>query len=185
MLAAEPTYLLVDTAVVGHLGNRQLGGLGLAVALVSLLLVVGDFVEYGTTGRAARAFGAGRLEAARAEGVQPSWVALAVGVVLLAAGELLAGPLTQLLAGGAGDLQREAVGWLRIGLLGLPGVLLVLAGNGWMRGVQLTREPVRVVVLANVVSAVLSGLLAFYLVRLAGMLARTRSDRWTGQQAAA
>lgn len=50
VLAAEPSYLLVDTAVVGHLGSHQLGGLGLAVALVGLLLVIGEFVEYGTTG---------------------------------------------------------------------------------------------------------------------------------------
>ena len=28
VLAAEPLYLLVDTAVVGHLGTRALAGLG-------------------------------------------------------------------------------------------------------------------------------------------------------------
>jgi Na+-driven multidrug efflux pump len=136
VLAAEPTYLLIDTAVIGHLGSRQLGGLGLAVAVVSLLLVVGDFVEYGTTGRVARAFGAGRLQEAHAEGVQASWVGFGVGVLLLAVGELTAVPLTRLLAGGSGYIATEAAGWLRISLIGLPGVLLVLAGNGWMRGVS-------------------------------------------------
>ena len=62
VLAAEPTYVLVDTAVVGHLGATPLGGLAVAGALMALLTVVGTFVEYGTTARAARWFGAGRAD---------------------------------------------------------------------------------------------------------------------------
>src|SRR5579859_7757431 len=79
VLAAEPLYLLVDTAVVGHLGSVQLGGLGVAGALMTLLTVVGTFVEYGTTSRSARWFGAGRLREAVDEGVQASWLAAAIG----------------------------------------------------------------------------------------------------------
>ena len=40
VLAAEPLYLLVDTAVVGHLGSVPLAGLGVASALMALLLDV-------------------------------------------------------------------------------------------------------------------------------------------------
>ncbi|HWB66934.1 MAG TPA: MATE family efflux transporter [Mycobacteriales bacterium] len=161
VLAAEPTYLLIDTAVVGHLGTRQLAALGIAVAVVGLLLVIGDFVEYGTTGRVARAYGAGRLDLARSEGVQASWLGLATGVVLAGAGELFASPLAHVLAGDRGAVSAAAVEWLRIGLAGLPGVLLVLAGNGWMRGLQRTRQPVVIVLAANVVSAVLCPLLVY------------------------
>lgn len=46
-------------------------------------------------------------------------------------------------------------------MLGIPGVLLVLAGNGWMRGVQRTGTPVRIVVVANAISVVLSPLLVY------------------------
>src|SRR5579875_1555425 len=81
VLAAEPLYLLVDTAVVGHLGTVQLGGLGVAAALMALLTVVGTFVEYGTTSRAARWFGAGRVGDAVNEGVQASWLAIGIGAV--------------------------------------------------------------------------------------------------------
>jgi putative MATE family efflux protein len=62
---------------------------------------------------------------------------------------------------GDGDTQRAAESWFRIAVLGMPGVLLVLAGNGWMRGVQRTREPVVIVVVANVISAVASPLLVY------------------------
>ncbi|SHG76113.1 putative efflux protein, MATE family [Jatrophihabitans endophyticus] len=160
VLAAEPLYLLVDTAVVGHLGARDLAGLGVGAALMTLLTIVGTFVEYGTTSRAARAYGAGRTDAAVREGVQASWLAAGIGVVLVAAGEVFAGPLTGLLAGG-GPVHHTAEQWFRVAVLGLPGVLLVLAGNGWMRGVQRTREPVVIVVAANGLSAVLCPLFVY------------------------
>ncbi|HJQ42633.1 MAG TPA: MATE family efflux transporter [Jatrophihabitantaceae bacterium] len=161
VLAAEPLYLLVDTAVVGHLGARPLAGLGVGAAVMAVLTVVGTFVEYGTTGRAARWYGAGRTDAAVNEGVQASWLAGAIGLVMVVVGELLAGPLTRLLAGGSGPTQHAAESWFRIAVIGMPGVLLVLAGNGWMRGVQRTREPVYIVLAANALSAVASPLLVY------------------------
>jgi putative MATE family efflux protein len=161
VLAAEPLYLLVDTAVVGHLGSRPLAGLGIGAALMALLTIVGTFVEYGTTSRAARWFGAGRTNAAINEGVQASWLAGVIGLVVVAAGEVFAGPLTQLLAGGANPTQHAAESWFRIAVLGMPGVLVVLAGNGWMRGVQRTREPVWIVLAANALSAAASPVLVY------------------------
>jgi putative MATE family efflux protein len=160
VLAAEPLYLLVDTAVVGHLGSRPLAGLGVGAALMALLTVVGTFVEYGTTGRAARWFGAGRLDAAVGEGVQATWLAAGIGLAIVVAGEALAGPLTGLLAGSA-STQHVAESWFRVAVVGMPGVLVVLAGNGWMRGVQRTREPVRIVLTANAVSAAACPLLVY------------------------
>jgi putative MATE family efflux protein len=161
VLAAEPLYLLVDTAVVGHLGTVPLAGLGIGAALMALLTILGDFVEYGTTSRAARWFGAGRADAAVNEGVQATWLALGIGVLVVALGEAVAGPLTRLLAGGGGATQAAAESWFRIAIIGVPGVLAVLAGNGWMRGVQRTREPVRIVLIANALSAIASPLLVY------------------------
>lgn len=161
VLAAEPLYLLVDTAVIGHLRPQDLAGLGIGAALMAMLAIVGSFVAYGTTARAARAYGAGRTEDAIGEGVQASWLAGGIGLVVVLVGEALAGPLTRLLAGGGGAAQSAAESWFRIAVLGMPGVLLVLAGNGWMRGVQRTREPVRIVVAANGLSAVLCPVLVY------------------------
>jgi putative MATE family efflux protein len=161
VLAAEPLFVLVDTAVVGHLGRVPLAALGAAGTVMTLLAIVGSSLEYGTTGRAARYFGAGRRQAAVNEGVQASWLGLLLGCVAVLIGELVAGPVVRLITGGPGPVADDAVLWLRIAILGLPGVLLVLAGNGWLRGVQDTRTPVRIVVLANALSAVASPLLVF------------------------
>lgn len=161
VLAAEPLYVLVDTAVVGHLGEVPLGGLGVAGTLLELVAVVGTFLEYGTTARAARWFGAGHRDRAVAEGLQAVWLAVGLGLLGVVLGEVFAGPLTRALAGGATPTQAAAEQWLRIAVLGLPCVLVVVASNGWLRGVQDTRTPVRVVLLANAVSAVLCPVLVY------------------------
>jgi len=161
VLAAEPLFVLVDTAVVGHLGKIQLAALGAGGTIMTLLAIIGTSLEYGTTGRAARFFGAGRREAAVNEGVQASWLALLVGLIGIVVGEVFASPIVRLIVGGDGDVYRDAEQWLRIAILGLPGILLILAGNGWLRGVQDTRTPVVIVVVANGLSAVASPVLVY------------------------
>ena len=161
VLAAEPLYVLVDTAVVGHLGSVALAGLGIGAALLTLVVIVGTFVEYGTTGRAARWYGAGDRAAAVNEGVQASWLAVTLGFAVVLVGEVFAHPLTSLLAGGNDETQQAAESWFRIAVLGVPGILLVLAGNGWMRGIQETRSPVRIVLVANGISAIASPILVY------------------------
>ncbi|MBD0330009.1 MAG: MATE family efflux transporter, partial [Thermoleophilia bacterium] len=58
-LAAEPLYVLVDTAIVGHLGRQQLAALGIAATVLSGLFAIFNFLQYGTTAQVARAEGAG------------------------------------------------------------------------------------------------------------------------------
>ncbi|MGQ0576359.1 MAG: MATE family efflux transporter, partial [Pseudonocardia sp.] len=107
---------------------------------------------YGTTARAARLHGAGRRADAGAEGVLATWLALDVGVVVIGVGQLVAGPVTRVLGGG-GEVSAAAESWLRVALCGAPFVLVALAGNGWMRGVQDTVRPLRYVLAGNGLSA--------------------------------
>ncbi|MCW2522757.1 MAG: family efflux transporter [Frankiales bacterium] len=181
VLAAEPLFLLVDTAVVGHLGRDQLAALGAGGVVMTLLAIIGTSLEYGTTARAARYFGAGRVDAAVNEGVQASWLGLGIGALAVLAGELALGPLVRLVVGDDHAVAAQASSWLRIALLGLPGVLLVLAGNGWMRGVQETKTPVRIVLLANVISAIASPVLVYPLgLGLRGSAIANVSAQWLG-----
>jgi putative MATE family efflux protein len=164
VLAAEPLYVLVDTAVVGHLGRVPLAALALGGTVLSLAAMLGSFLAYGTTGRAARLYGAGRRDEAVREGVQASWLALGIGLAFVLVVQLAAAPLVGLLAGngpGAAAVRDAAAQWLRIAVLGAPGILLTLAGNGWMRGVQDTARPFRYVLGGNLLSAVLGPLLVY------------------------
>ena len=151
MLAAEPLYLLVDTAVVGNLGTVALGGLAVGGGLLAWAAALLNFLAYGTTARAARRAGAGDRVGAVAEGVQATWLALALGLAVLV--------LFQLLAGSEGPVAAAGESWLRVASLGAPLLLVSLAGNGWLRGVQELRRPMRHVLVGSLASLVLCPLL--------------------------
>ncbi|WP_328850343.1 MATE family efflux transporter [Micromonospora globbae] len=161
VLAAEPLYVLVDTAVVGHLGRVPLAALAVGGTVMTLTAWLGTVVAYGTTGRSARRFGAGDRAAAVAEGVQASWLAFGVGVLVAVAMQLGGGVLARTLVGGPGEVADAAAQWLRIAALGAPGLLLAAAGNGWLRGIQDTRRPLLFVLGPNLLSALLCPLLVY------------------------
>ena len=161
VLAAEPLYVLVDTAVVGHLGRVPLAALAVGGTVMTLTAWIGTVVAYGTTGRSARRFGAGDRAAAVAEGVQASWLALTAGVLVAVAIGIGGGALVRTLVGGPGEVADAAAGWLRVAALGAPGLLLAAAGNGWLRGIQDTRRPLLFVLAPNLLSALLCPLLVY------------------------
>ena len=160
VLAAEPLYLLFDLAVVGRLGALALAGLAIGGLILSLVASQLTFLSYGTTARSARFFGAGDRGAAVTEGVQATWLAVMLGLLIVAVVEAAAVPVLAVIADG-GDIAAEALPWLRIAVVGAPAILISLAGNGWMRGVQDTVRPLRYVVLGFAVSAVLCPVLVY------------------------
>lgn len=154
VLAAEPIYLLFDIAIVGRLGALSLAGLAIGGLILGLVNSQGTFLSYGTTARSARMFGAGDRQSAVGEGVQATWLALGLGLLIIAVVQAAAVPLLSAIAGRS-DIADAALPWLRIAILAAPAILVSLAGNGWMRGVQDTARPLRYVVFGFAVSAVL------------------------------
>jgi putative MATE family efflux protein len=163
VLAAEPIYLLFDLAVVGRLGALPLAGLAIGGLILSTLSSQMTFLSYGTTARSARFFGAGDRTSAVREGVQATWLALALGALIVVVVQVAAVPLVSALAGasGGGEIADAALPWVRIAIVGVPAILISAAGNGWMRGVQDTVRPLRYVVTGFAVSAVLCPLLVY------------------------
>ncbi|MFD6392913.1 MATE family efflux transporter [Nocardia sp. NPDC060259] len=160
VLVAEPLYLLFDMAVVGRLGALAMAGLAVGGVIVGTVSTQLTFLSYGTTARAARRHGAGDRAGAVEEGIQTSWVGAAIGVLIVLVVQLFAGPLCAAIAGG-GEIADEALIWVRIALCGVPLILLSMAGNGWMRGVQDVRRPLMYVVAGLALSAVLCPVLVY------------------------
>ncbi len=160
-LIAEPLYVLGDTAIIGHLGTVPLAGLALSGLLLSEIFGFCTFLEYGTTARAARLYGAGRVDEALDVGVQATWLALGLGVVLALGLELVAAPAIHAMAGGSTPAAAQALQWMRIASLGAPFVLVTAAAQGWMRALQDTRTPLVVIGVANLASIALSAALVF------------------------
>jgi putative MATE family efflux protein len=164
VLAAEPLYLLFDTAVVGRLGALSLAGLAIGSLVLGLVGSQATFLSYGTTARSARRFGADDRVAAVGEGVQATWLALGLGGLTVVVVEAAAVPLVSVIAGGSAGgsgITAAALPWLRIAILGTPAILVSLAGNGWMRGVQDSVRPLRYVVAGFGLSALLCPLLVY------------------------
>jgi putative MATE family efflux protein len=154
-LVAEPLFLLADSAIVGRIGTVPLGGLGVASQTLTTLVGISIFLAYGTTAAVARQLGAGNHGAAVRQGIDGLWLAAVIGAVVLAAGWPLAPALVGAFGGSAAVTAQAGI-YLRISLLGAPAMLAVLAGTGVLRGLQDTRTPLAVAVVANVVNVVLN-----------------------------
>jgi putative MATE family efflux protein len=160
VLAAEPLYLLFDTAIVGRLGALSLAGLAIGGLILGMVGSQLTFLSYGTTARSARHFGTGNRMSAVAEGVQATWLALGLGALIVVAVQAAAVPLVSVIAGSS-DITHAALPWLRIAIIGAPAILVSMAGNGWLRGVQDTVRPLRYVLAGFGLSALLCPLLVY------------------------
>jgi len=159
-LAAEPLYILVDTAIVGHLGTPQLASLAIAGAVLTSAFTLFNFLTYGTTAQVARLHGAGRGDAAAGLGSQALWLGIAIGALLLAGIVALAVPLVGLM-GGEGRVEAGAVEYLRIAAIGAPMFMIAAAGQGYLRGVGDLRTPLVILVVAHLVNVVLEVLFVY------------------------
>ena len=159
-LVAEPLFLLVDTALVGHLGSVPLAGLGIASVVLQTAVGLLVFLAYATTPAVARLLGAGDRTAAVRAGVDGAWLALAVGAVLLVLGLFFA-PATVAAFGSAPDVSAAAVSYLTISACGLPAMLFVLAATGLLRGMQDTRTPLKIVTVGFTANAGLNALFIY------------------------
>ncbi|MFJ9341358.1 MATE family efflux transporter [Streptomyces sp. NPDC101733] len=144
-LVAEPLFVMADSAIVGHLGTPQLAGLGIAAALLTTAVSIFVFLAYATTAAVSRRVGAGDLPAAIRQGMDGIWLALLLGVAVVAAALPSAPSLIDLL-GASDSATPYAITYLRISVLGIPAMLVVLAATGVIRGLQDTRTPLYVAI---------------------------------------
>jgi len=159
-LAAEPLYVLADTAIVGHLGTRPLAGLAVAGTLLTVAFGIFNFLAYATTAAVARRIGAGDRTRAAEQGVDSLWLALGLGLALTVVG-LVVAPTVVRAMGASARIRPDALTYLRISLLGAPAVLIALAGTGYLRGCQDTRTPLLIQLAANAGNLALEAVLVF------------------------
>jgi putative MATE family efflux protein len=153
-LVAEPLYVLVDTAIVGHLGTTELAGLALAATVLLTLHALLIFLAYGTTAAVSRLIGAGDVHRAAHRSVQALWLGLLLGGLVAAVLLVAAKPVLGIL-GGEGDVLDAAQLYLSISLFGFPFMLLLLAASGSFHGRQNTRTPLAIAVAGAILNLVI------------------------------
>jgi len=159
-LVAEPLFLLTDTAMVGHLGADALASLGVASTIITTLVGLLIFLAYATTPLVARRLGSGDRTGALSAGIDGVWLAAGLGVFIGVAGYLL----TPVLIGffpATSTVSTGAAAYVSISWWGLPGMLIVLAATGVLRGLQDTKTPLVVAVAGFGANAGLNALLIY------------------------
>ena len=153
-LAAEPAYLLTDTALVGTLGTEALASLAVASTIVMAAYTIFIFLTFATTAAVARLLGAGRQRDAAEEGVTATWLGALLGVAVALVVLPLAPALARLF-GAEPQVVDGAVTYLRISTAGFPALLIVMAGAGFRRGHHDTRTPLYVGLVTALINLVI------------------------------
>ena len=149
----------VDTAVVGRLGEVELGAAGLGNSVYFVVIVVGMGIMLGLDPLVAQAIGAEEPVEARRMLWQGSWLALLLGAPLAIT---VAGLGVLLERFGIGAATAEATrAYMFARLPGLVPFLVFVACRSYLQAVSITRPVVLAVVIANVVNLPLSWALVF------------------------
>lgn len=159
-LVAEPAFLMVDAALVGHLGTTPLAGLGIASAVLQTVVGLMIFLAYSTTPAVARRFGAGEHGDAVSVGIDGMWLALGLGALLAVIGSLLT-PAVIPLFGATPAVAVQAAAYLAPSMWGLPAMLVVYAATGLLRGMQDTVTPLWIAGIGFAANALLNWLFIY------------------------
>lgn len=159
-LITEPLMLLADTAIIGHLGTPELGGLAAASVVLGTVVGLCIFLAYGSTAIVSRHHGAGDERTALGLAVSSLWLAagLGVGLGIITAGA--SGPLAETLSSSS-RVAGLAQDYLMVSALALPAMLLILAATGAMRGLLDLRTPLIAMIVANVLNVALNLLFVY------------------------
>lgn len=159
-LIAQPLMTLADTWIVGRLGTAQLAGLGVGAVVLTTMTGLMVFLAYGSTATVSRQVGAGNTRRALELGIQAMWLALVLGLVLSGAAFAAGDWLVQAL-GAKSDVATHAAAYLRWALLGMPGMLVMLAATGTFRGLEDAKTPLALMVGSASLNFVLNVLFVF------------------------
>lgn len=146
---------LVDTALVGHLGEDALAGVRLGGQLFWFSQAGIVAVGIGSTAIVARAVGAGEKDRA-SRVLQTSFaMALAWGLLMGVAMFFLGGPVLGFL-GAEPAAQHDGGLYLKYAALGMPFMSLLYAGNAAQQGAGDTRTPMIVGIIINIVNVIVA-----------------------------
>lgn len=156
-----PLLGLSDTTVAGHLGSEIfIGAIAVGSMMQNVVFWLFGFLRMGTTGMTAQAFGSGDRDGISDVFSRSLMLGLGIGVAIL----LLRLPLKlALLAllGPDGEVAGYAAQYFEICIWGAPAMLVTMAVQGWLLGMQTTLLPMIVTITVNLLNIALSLLFVF------------------------
>ncbi len=154
------TFNFIDRLFVSRLGAVELGALGMAFTVQSILITIGSGTGIGASSLIARFIGAGRKEQADNAAEHSLLIILALALITTIFGARLTRPLFILL-GASEQMLPYILGYINIILYGSFFQFFAMIGNGILRGEGNTVTPMQVMMLGTLVNIVLDPLLIF------------------------
>ena len=156
---SPPLIGLVDTAVVGHLGDaRYIGAVAVGAVILSFTFTALNFLRMTTTGLAAQAAGAGDATRLRTVLAQACGTAAYLGALLLLV-QVPLGAFALRLMEPSAAVADAAWDYYAIRIWSAPAALVNFALIGWFIGLGNARAPLAMVLAANAANIVLDLLL--------------------------
>ncbi len=176
-----PLMALVDTAVVGHLGDSAyIAGTALGGAVFNLVYWLLGFLRTGTSGLVGQAVGKGEQTQAISLLRRMGLIALIAGMaIIILSGTLFDGVMRFMDA----DDSAQAPGriYFFAAVWGAPAYLMTSVLSGWFVGEQDTRPILIMALVSNILNAILSPLLAFVAgLAVQGIAIATAIAQWVG-----
>jgi len=151
---------VVDMAVIGRLGGRELAAAGLANAIFFGVSVFGLGLMLGLDPLISQAIGAGDEISARRILWQGVWLGLITSALLV--GLLLCGPFVLTAIKVKPELVRPATVFLLIRLIGLPAWLIFFVLRAYLQAHHVTRPMVTSMILGNILNLFMDIYLVFH-----------------------
>lgn len=156
-----PLLGLVDTAIVGHLGNAQyIAAIAVGNTMFSMIYWFFSFLRMGTSGFTSQAWGARNWSESGVLLLRSLLIALFFGLFFCVVQKPLLHIIFRLMHTSL-QVQEFATTYFRILIWGAPAVLALYSFMGWFVGMQNSRFPMYISILQNVVNVVLSFALVY------------------------
>lgn len=176
-----PLLGLVDTAIVGHMGDAAyIGAIAVGGVMFNMLYWLFSFLRAGTSGLSAQAYGASDREECTLVLYRSLTVALTIGLLMVG----LQWPVLWLLKGFVdpdpitGGLAGQ---YFSILIYGAPAVLGTYALSGWFLGMQNSRMLMATSIVINIVNIGVSLVLVYGLKwKIGGVATGTLVAQWLG-----
>ncbi|MCM1032595.1 MAG: MATE family efflux transporter [Odoribacter sp.] len=176
-----PLLGLVDTAIMGHMGDTAfIGAIAVGSTMYSMLYMLFGFLRMGTSGLTAQANGAGDLESSAATLYRSLLISLTIGIILIA----MAWPTGTFFLDFL-DADDSVAPLARVYFLtaiwGAPAVLATYTLNGWFLGMHNTRTPMWIAIASNIINICLSVTLVYvFNFEIQGVAIGTATAQWAG-----
>lgn len=176
-----PLLGLVDMGLTGHLEDAApIAGISIATTLFNLIYWVFSFLRMGTSGLTAQAYGSRSRERMGRTLAQSFLIGLVGGLLIILLQTPLSRMILSVLAPEA-EVERYALIYFAIVVMGAPAILTTNAMNGWFIGMQNSWYPMAVSIVTNLTNIGLSAFLVLSEGRgIEGIAIGTLVSQWLG-----